>query len=136
MHDLFKRTHSKTSLQTLVRRGFGDRTVSIISLAELSSVLFLLTQPLCLQGPAIAVRFASDVNITGNTIINPMAAVSDNTDNISAPIDSGSAIYLDIVKGSVHVSGNVIVGINDQNVPQVNPPLLERLARKCTQAFC
>ena len=48
-----------------------------------------------------------------------MAAVADNTEDTSAPIESASAIYLDIVRGSVHVAGNVIVGANAQNVPQV-----------------
>ena len=65
-------------------------------------------------------KFASNVNVTGNTIINPVSAVADNSGDTSLPLDSGSGIYLDIVQESVEVSGNLIVGADLQNVPQVH----------------
>ena len=65
-------------------------------------------------------KFASNVNVTGNTIINPVSAIADNSGDVSLPVDSTSGIYLDIVQGSVEVSGNLIVGADFQNVPQVH----------------
>lgn len=64
-------------------------------------------------------KFASNVNVTGNTIINPVSAIADNSGDVSLPVDATSGIYLDIVQGSVEVSGNLIVGADFQNVPQV-----------------
>ena len=75
-----------------------------------------------LQGPGIQLSYASNINVTGNAILQPMAAVADNQAQYSQPIDTSSAIYLDIIAGEAQVSGNLVLDVNQQNVPQVRRP--------------
>ena len=78
-----------------------------------------LTEYKVAQGPGISLQFARNVAVTGNTIIRPMSGVADNQNDVSRPIDSASAIFLDVVGGGVDISGNLVIGVDVQNTPKV-----------------
>ena len=71
------------------------------------------------QGPGIELQYASNINITGNAIFRPMAAVASNDTEYSQPIDSSAAIRLDVIAGQAQVAGNLILDADMQNIPQV-----------------
>ena len=71
------------------------------------------------QGPGISLQFARNVAVTGNTIIRPMSGIADNQNDVSRPIDSASAIFLDVVGGGVNISGNLVIGVDVQSTPKV-----------------
>ena len=67
--------------------------------------------------------FVAGAIVTNNTIVNPVAGISDTSGKYDAPYAEPAAIYLDSVCGSVTVTNNKIQNLNPWLVGQVSSVL-------------
>lgn len=73
----------------------------------------------CVQAAGIGVAFASNSQVTKNTIVSPGAGIADKGALFTVPYAAATGIYLDIVGGSTVVDGNVFCNVSNQLTPQV-----------------
>lgn len=73
----------------------------------------------CVQIAGIGVVFAAGATVTNNTVINPVAGISDTSHEYDMPFADPAAIYLDCVSGSITVTDNKFQSVNPLLVGEV-----------------
>ena len=72
-----------------------------------------------MQIAGIGVVFAAGATVTNNTVINPVAGISDTRGQFDIPFADPAGIYFDCVSGDITVTNNNFQSVNPLLVGQV-----------------
>ena len=106
--------------------GFSVSRIRILAATDLLSV----------QIAGIGVAFVAGATVTDNTVINPVAGISDTSGPYDKPFADPAAIYFDCVSGGITVTNNKFESINALLVGQAwNFPMSQLMFHICPSLY-